>query len=166
MDIQKHIAAWLAQFALSHCIVMRLPKCRGPITYHQGTDNSAADAASAKGLSMTPAMSTVLSPFFMYMRRFHIPGHLNIIADALSRFQQPLQIPLKHDDFCDVDWQALLESSPVVIAQTGRKWPSHFGISMQKSRVCSSLTVFVNRTVFGGVIGSGWSILEILWCTL
>ena len=164
--MQKHIAAWLAQFALSHCIVMRLPKCPGPITYHQGTDNSAADAASAKGLSMTPAMSTVLSPFFMYMRRFHIPGHLNIIADALSRFQQPLQIPLKHDDFCDVDWQALSESSPVVIAQTGRKWPSHFGISMQKSRVCSSLTVFVNRTVFGGVIGSGWSILEILWCSV
>ena len=80
------------------------------------------------GLSMTPAMFMVLSPFFMYMRRFHIypklshiPGHLNIIAVALSRFQQPLPIPLKREDFCDVDSQALLESSPVVIAQTGRK---------------------------------------------
>jgi hypothetical protein len=102
---------------------------------------------------MTPAMSMVLSPFFTYMRRFHIypklshiPGHLNIIADALSRFQQPLPIPLKQENFCDVDWQALLESSPVVIAQTGRKWPLHFGISMQKGRICSPLTGFVNRT--------------------
>ena len=47
LDMRKHIAAWelLAQFALSHCIVMHLPKCRGPITCHQGTANSAADAA-------------------------------------------------------------------------------------------------------------------------
>ena len=46
VDMQKHIAAWelLAQFADSHCFVMRLPKCRGPITCHQGTE----DAASAK----------------------------------------------------------------------------------------------------------------------
>ena len=120
---------------------------------------------------MTPAMSMVLSPFFMYVRRFHIypklsqiPGHLNIIADALSRFQQPLPIPLKKENFCDVDWQALLESSPVVIAQTGRKWPLHFGISMQKDRICSPLTGFVNRTsliqpVGNPVLGSvhrGW----------
>ena len=87
----------------------------------------------------TPAMSTVLSPYYRYMRRFHIypklshiPGHLNVIADALSRFQQPLPTPLKQNDFCNVDWKALLEPSPVVIAQTGRKWPSHLGISMQK----------------------------------
>jgi len=47
LDMRKHIAAreLLAQFALSHCIVMHLPKCRGPITCHQGTANSAADAA-------------------------------------------------------------------------------------------------------------------------
>ena len=142
----QFVCQWIARFlkavaneCLSHCIVMCLPKCRGPITCQQGTDNSAADAASAKGLSMTPAMSTVLSPYYRYMRRLHIypkwshiPGHLNIIADALSRFQQPLPTPLKQKYFCNVDWKALLEPSPVVIAQTGRKWPSHFGISMQK----------------------------------
>ena len=61
-DMQKHIAAWelLAQFALSFCIDAHLPRTRGPIACHQATDNSAADAASAKGLTMTPA--AVLTP--------------------------------------------------------------------------------------------------------
>ena len=93
----EHIAAWelLAQFALTHCIESRLSRCRGPVSCHQGTHNSAADAASAKGLSMTSAMATVLSPFFTFMRRFeiflsvtHIPGHLHVIADSLSRLKQ------------------------------------------------------------------------------
>ena len=54
-DMQKHIAPWelLAQFTLSFCIEASLPKTRGPVACHQATDNSAADAASAKGLSMT-----------------------------------------------------------------------------------------------------------------
>ena len=116
-DMQKHIAAWelLAQFALTFCIESRLPRGRGPIACQQGTDNSAADAASAKGLSMAPAVSTVLAPYFTFMRRFHIfpkmthvPGHLNIAADSLSRFKQPLPEPLTVDDFCDVRWEELL----------------------------------------------------------
>lgn len=51
-DMQKHTEAWelLAQYALTYCIVSCLPCCRGPVSCHQGTDNSAADAASAKGL--------------------------------------------------------------------------------------------------------------------
>ena len=92
-DMQKHIAAWelLAQYALTYCIHTALPSCRAAISCTQGTDNSAADAASAKGLSMTPAMAAVLAPFFAFKRRYqtypkitHIPGHLNDIADALS----------------------------------------------------------------------------------
>ena len=56
-DMQKHIAAWelLAQFALSFCIATHLPCTRGPVACHQATDNSAADAATAKGLTMTPS---------------------------------------------------------------------------------------------------------------
>ena len=88
-DMQKHIAAWelLAQFALSYCIQASLPRTRGPIMCHQARDNSAAHAASAKGLTMTPALAAVLTPYFTFMRRYqlfphitHIPGHLNVLA--------------------------------------------------------------------------------------
>ena len=74
VDMQKHIAAWefLAQYALTYCIHTALPNCRSAISCIQGTDNSAADAASAKGLSMTPAMAMVLAPFFAFMRRYQI----------------------------------------------------------------------------------------------
>ena len=110
-DMQKHIAAWelLAQYALTYCIHSTLPCCRNAVSCTQGTDNSAADAASAKGLSMTPAMATVLAPFFAFKRRYqiyskitHIPGHRNDIADALSRFKQPLPEPLILFDRCVV----------------------------------------------------------------
>jgi len=140
MYMQKHIAAWelLAQFALTVCTESRLPRGRGSVACQQGTDNSAADAASAKGLSMTPAVSAVLAPYFKFMRRYHsfpkmthVPGHLNVIADSLGRFKQPLPEPLTEADDCVVRWQELLASSPVCIAQTGRKWPSEFGVDMK-----------------------------------
>ena len=76
-DTQKHIAAWelLAQFVLTVCIESRLPRGRGPVACQQGTDNSAADAASAKGLSMTPAVSAVT-------------GTILQIYEALPHFSQ------------------------------------------------------------------------------
>ena len=102
-DMQKHIATWelLAQFTLSFCIEAHLPRTRGPIACQQATDNSAADAASAKGLTMTPVLAAMLTPYFKFMRRYqvfpcitHIPGRLNILADELSRFKEPLSTPL------------------------------------------------------------------------
>ena len=59
-----------AQFALSFCIEAHLPQTRGTIACQQGTDNSAADAASAKGLTMTPVLAAVLIPYFKYKRRY------------------------------------------------------------------------------------------------
>ena len=94
-NMQKHIATWelLAQFALTFCIASMLPLGHQPVRCHQGTDNSAADASPAKGLSMTPGMSHILSQYFLFMRRHqvyaeitHIPGHQNTLADALSRY--------------------------------------------------------------------------------
>ena len=84
---------------------------------------------------MTPAMATVLAPFFAFMRRCqiypkitHIPGHLNDIADALSRFKQPLPEPLTLSNQCQVRWQTLLDSASIFTAQSGQRWRHRFGI--------------------------------------
>ena len=134
-DLQKHIAAWelLAQFCLTFCIHECLPRSRGPISCLQGTDNSAADAASAKGLTMTQAMAIVLTAFFGFMRRFHIfpqishlPGHLNELADALSRFQQPLPVEVQNFKFVDIPWQSLLTDAIFHQIQPDGRWLVHF----------------------------------------
>ena len=67
-SMQKHIAVWelLAQFLLSACIHEHLPKTRGPITCAQGTDNSFADAVSAKGITMNAGMADVLTAYFAF----------------------------------------------------------------------------------------------------
>ena len=66
--MQKHIAVWelLAQFLLSACIHEHLLKTRGPITCAQGTDNSFADAVSAKGITMNAGMADVLTAYFAF----------------------------------------------------------------------------------------------------
>ena len=136
-----HIGAWelLAQYALTYCIEATLPPCRNAVSCIQGSDNSAADAANAKGLSMTPAMACVLAPFFAFMRRCqiypkitHIPGHLNDIADALSRFKQPLPEPLSLSNQCEVRWQSLLDPAIIFTAQIGRKWPVKFDLGEKR----------------------------------
>ena len=170
-DMQKHIAAWelFAQYALTVCIHTALPSCRSAISCTQGTDNSAADAASAKGFSMTPAMATVLAPFFAFMRRHqiypkitHIPGHLNDIADALSRFKQPLPEPLTLSNQWVVRWQTLLDSASIFTAQSGRRWPHRFGIG-EKWFLQSPLTQGSSIDRLWG-FGSGWSIFDLYWC--
>ena len=67
-NMQKHIATWelLAQFALTFCIASMLPPGHQPVRCHQGTDNSAADASAAKGLSMTPGMSHILGQYIFF----------------------------------------------------------------------------------------------------
>ena len=70
-DMQKHIATWelLARFAVTFCVESKLPVGHPPAVCHQGTDNSAADASAAKGITMTSGMSHVLSQYFLFMRR-------------------------------------------------------------------------------------------------
>ena len=98
--------------------------------------------------------------YHVFPKLTHVPGHVNTIADSLSRFKQPLPEPLTVSNHCLVRWQELLASSPVCIAQTGRKWPSKFGIDVKK-RCGSPLTVgSLNRFLFGGVCDSGWSIFD------
>ena len=135
-DMQKHIAAWelLAQFALTFCVESKLPSGHAPATCHQGTDNSAADAAAAKGITMTTGMSQVLSQYFLFMRRSHlyaeithIPGYQNVTTDALSRFE-PLQSPLDDHDQVTIDWLQLLRQDGAAVSQPAAKWPSTFRV--------------------------------------
>jgi hypothetical protein len=159
-DMRKHIAAWelLAQFALSFCIEAHLPQTRGTIACQQGTDNSAADAASAKGLTMTPVLAAVLIPYFKYMRRYqvyphitHIPGRLNMLADELSRFKEPLSTPLDPAARMTFPWMDLLKSSGIEITEVGRKWPSHFDVHLREKGLLQSVDWVPPSISFWGV---------------
>ena len=64
---------------------------------------------------MTQALAVVPVPYFTFMRRFqifpsicHIPGPLNLLADDLSRFKQPLSVDLDPAGFRDFDHLACL----------------------------------------------------------
>jgi len=134
--MQKHIAVWelLAQFALTFCIHWALPRTRGPLTCHQGTDNSAADATAAKGTTMTVGVSQILTHYFVFMRRFHIfsrithiPGHLNEDADALSRFKDT-SVPLDQALQCHIDWLDLVTQMGIQTFQEATRWPNTFRV--------------------------------------
>eukprot|EP00435_Cladocopium_sp_Y103_P053737 s575_g17.t1 len=94
----------------------------------RGCDNSAADAVSAKCITMTSGMSHVIAQYFMFMRRFHmyaeishIPGHLNKLADALSRFETPPE----HLDLSaqlSIDWRDLMKQSDSRVGEEGRSF--------------------------------------------
>eukprot|EP00435_Cladocopium_sp_Y103_P069256 s1010_g33.t1 len=130
-NMQRHIAAWelLAQFALTYCIAERLPHGHFPVVCHQGTDNSAADATSSKGISLTPGMSHILAQFFLFMRRHHvyaeithIPGHMNTLADALSRFDEtPVQLAMSSQ--VGINWMSLICQNGISVVQPDSKWP-------------------------------------------
>ena len=136
-SMQKHIAAWelLAQFALTFCIESRLPPGHFPVICHQGTDNSATDATAAKGLTSTPGMARILCPYFLFMRRVHvfpqlshIPGHLNGLADALSRFGD-ISHKLSTSDRVDIQVSSLVCQSGIHMTSQRTRWPSTFSIN-------------------------------------
>ena len=92
-NMQKHIATWelLAQFVLTFCIASMLPPGHQPVRCHQGTDNSAADASAAKGLSMTPGMSHILIYFLLnFMRKSQVYAEITHTSLATSTHWQTL----------------------------------------------------------------------------
>ena len=77
---------------------------------------------------MSDGLSHVLMPYFIFMRRHHvtvdvshIPGHLNEVADALSRFKNP-PIDLDSASRIDIDVKALMNQSGIHVTQPSGKW--------------------------------------------
>ena len=162
-DMQKHIAVWelLAQFALTYCIHWALPHTRGPITCHQGTDNSAADATAAKKITMTVGMAQILTQYIVFMRRFHIfsrithsPGHLNENADALSRFKDT-SVPLNPLLQCRINWPDLVNQWAFTHSNKPRDGELPFVSASVKKKD-------PNPDLWWGVC-SGWSCFDFVW---
>ena len=108
---------------------------------------------------MTPVLAAMLTPYFKFMRRYqvfpcitHIPGRLNILADELSRFKEPLSTPLDSAAQMTVPWTGLLRSSGIEITQTGRKWPSHFDVHLREKGLLQSTDWVPPSISFWGVL--------------
>lgn len=154
--MQEHIAAWelLAQFALTYSLRVLL----GP-----QSDNSAAEPVSTKGLSMNPGMASVLGAYFQFMRRHHIyskivhiPGLLNTLADALSRFETH---SLPADDQILIPWRSWFSRSSIFTSASNKscRWPR----SLRCESGCEKLPFFslhFDSSISCGMLFSGWSI--------
>ena len=131
-------------------------------------------AATAKGLTMTPALAAVLTPYFQFMRRHqvypqitHIPGRLNVLADELSRFKEPLSVAVGPMSQQSIPWIQLLQSSGIEITQTGRKWPSYFDIHLREKGLLQSADWVLPSIGFWGVLtpAGRWSSYLVLFGT-
>ena len=159
-QIWKYIALWelLAQSALTYCISPHIPASHPPLRCHQGCDNSAADATSAKGIiTMTTGMSSVLSQYYLFMRKqhryaeiTHIPGRENVVADALSRFQTP-SVELTKSSLVVVHWKNLLNQSGLHSFQSTATWP----VTFSHTNCVLKMHVNEDRLGFGGVAPAG-----------
>ena len=105
------------------------------------------------------------------MRRFqfftsisHTPGHLNVQADGLSRFKQPLPVDLDPVGFCDIHWKALLKPPGVFVAENGRTWPKHFDIQHCEKELRQSADCGVKSISFWGVITPAGRFSIKVWC--
>ena len=113
---QHYIAAWqlLAQCGLLHLLSCLLPPGRPPLHVTFRCDNSAADSAAWKGLSLARGLSSLLRAFFL--RQFisvhidHVPGFRNDLADGLSRGYDPSLLGFQPSERCDVPWAAFPSS--------------------------------------------------------
>ena len=106
-----------------------------PVTCHQGTDNSASDATAAKGLTSTTGMAHILGHYFLFMRRVHVfpqlshvPGHLNGLADTISRFGD-LPSFLSPSGRIEVDVPSLLCQNGMKVTNQQTRWPATFSVN-------------------------------------
>jgi hypothetical protein len=105
------------------------------------------------------------------MRRFQffpsisqILGHLNMLADELSRFRHPLSVDLDPMGFPDIPWQELLRPPGVFVAQHGRTWPPHFDIQHCHKELRQSADCGVQSISFWGVDSQAGRFPIKVWC--
>jgi hypothetical protein len=119
---QSFIAAWelLAQTALVWAAAGLLPFGHPPLQLLLRCDNSAAEAASWKGLSLANGLSHVLLAFFQWQHFLnvfahieHVPGFRNQTADGLGRSVSPRSLGFTDTDRVIPPWTDLL-AGPVV----------------------------------------------------
>ncbi|CAE7210243.1 unnamed protein product [Symbiodinium sp. CCMP2592] len=117
---QAFIASWelLAQCALVVLLDVLLGPGHLPVHCVFKCDNSAADAASWKGLSMAKGLCSVLRSFLLCQqaRRIsvyidHVPGLSNDVADALSRSADPASLGFEMSQEHCISWDQF-PSSP------------------------------------------------------
>ena len=96
----------------------------------------------------------------VYPQLTHIPGRLNVLADELSRFKEPLSVAIDPRSQKSIPWIQLLQSSGIEITQTGRKWPSYFDIHLREKGRLQSADWVLPSIVFWGVLtpAGRWSI--------
>jgi hypothetical protein len=97
----------------------------------------------------------------MYPQITHIPGRLNVLADELSRFKEPLSVAVDPMSQQSIPWIDLLQSSGIEITQTGRKWPAYFDIHLREKGLLQSADWVLPSIGFLGSSHSGWSMVEL-----
>ena len=115
-SLQSYIATWelASQAALLFLLHRLLGDGHLPCHTVFRSDNSAAESASWKGLSMALGLCSVLRVFFALQESLrisvhvdHVPGISNDIADGLSRGHEPASFGFSPSESVDIDWSLL-----------------------------------------------------------
>ena len=108
-------------------------------------------------------MAQVFSQYFLYMRRVHvfllpshIPGHLNELADALSRLET-VPDPLGPKDFVAINVVELMGQDGIHVTNQRTRWPETFRIGATKKDGCRiSRCIWASFRLVGILSYFGW----------
>ena len=105
----------LAQLALLWMLYQYLPVCRSACSVIFACDNSAVEAVHHKGLARAHLLGKVLLSMLQLQQKSriqvctqHIPGHRNVLADAISRNLGHLMQDLSQSEKVSIPWEELL----------------------------------------------------------
>ena len=90
----------------------------------------------------------------------HIPGHLNVLADSLGRFKQPLLVELTTTDFWEVNGRGCLRRLQSKLRRLAESGPNLVALNQKKCVAAVCRLVSRNRFLSLGSSYSGWSIFD------